>query len=632
MGNKTVNKRLGIWWFGGDRTGVHDSDVVFIESLMPYLDRLMVICSSALSVDDRAVFSRWSHDVIIMDASYCTGAYAKALDSVTDKETMQYDEVLFFDRRLIGPFYPLDAMFDTMNNRTCDYWGLHWCYRHRVNAIEKARLNKPWKAILPDYIPWSFFAVRKSLLKSKSFKQLMNRALRLSDAVRSEYQIEMKAAQQFTKAGFTSSDYLDTELFRDYAYNSVLTAPYRTLKALKSPYLYAKLFHMNMSETLEYTLGQTIVDTLMFIKKETKYDMDVLYDHVLKSGHQHDIKNAFGLTFSLPSGHDIPAKDIGDMQVALCMHLYYEDLFDECLAYAASMPVYADLYITTNTEEKKKLLEQKIAGFKCAKCDVRVIGNRGRDVSALLVGCRDVMRRYDLICFAHDKKTTQHSPNCIGETFAYQCFENILKTPHYVSNLIQTFIQNPRLGILSPTPPFHAELYNSIGREWERNFKRTKELADQLDIQVPLSEDKPPLAPLGTMFWFRGQALEMLCDDNMTYTDFPEEPNDVDGTILHAYERLYPYAAQQSGYFAGHCMVDTYAQIQTNAYYHMLWEFNHTCFKQIDLKYDNYNKLMSQVKKKVKKNLYLRLEHFVLSHFNEGIIRFLKVVLRKQKK
>ena len=42
---------------------------------------------------------------------------------------------------------------------------------------------------------------------------------------------------------------------------------------------------------------------------------------------------------------------------------------------------------------------------------------------------------YDIVCFAHDKKTTQLKPHCIGEGFAYKCFENILGTKEYYPRL-----------------------------------------------------------------------------------------------------------------------------------------------------------------------------------------------------
>ena len=49
---------------------------------------------------------------------------------------------------------------------------------------------------------------------------------------------------------------------------------------------------------------------------------------------------------------------------------------------------------------------------------------------------------------------------------------------------------------------------------------------------------KTPVAPLGTMFWFRARAMEKLFAREWAYEDFPAEPTgENDGNILHAIER-----------------------------------------------------------------------------------------------
>ena len=133
------------------------------------------------------------------------------------------------------------------------------------------------------------------------------------------------------------------------------------------------------------------------------------------------------------------------------------------------MPASADIYVTTDSERKRGLIEAKFAGLGKERVAVRVLANRGRDVSALLIGGRGIVDRYDYICFAHDKKSTQTPPLLIGQSFAYKCFENILGSGEYVRNVIRTFEANPRLGLLVPPPP-HSFYLQTIGREWQQNY------------------------------------------------------------------------------------------------------------------------------------------------------------------
>ena len=67
------------------------------------------------------------------------------------------------------------------------------------------------------------------------------------------------------------------------------------------------------------------------------------------------------------------------------LHFYFEDLAEYCLHYVQSMPKEADIYVTVGSEKKKKIIEET---FSVLENNVKVIliENRGRDVSALLVG------------------------------------------------------------------------------------------------------------------------------------------------------------------------------------------------------------------------------------------------------
>ena len=101
------------------------------------------------------------------------------------------------------------------------------------------------------------------------------------------------------------------------------------------------------------------------------------------------------------------------------------DLLDKTLEYAKSMPEGCDFIFTVGSEENATIVRERCKDLPY-NVDVRVIQNRGRDVSALLVGAGKDCLQYDYVCFAHDKKVTQLSPYSIGDGFAYKCFENVL--------------------------------------------------------------------------------------------------------------------------------------------------------------------------------------------------------------
>ena len=46
-----------------------------------------------------------------------------------------------------------------------------------------------------------------------------------------------------------------------------------------------------------------------------------------------------------------------------------------------------------------------------------------------------------------------------------------------------------------------------------------------------------------------------------TLCDFPKEPLPVDGTLLHAIERIYPFVVQSQGYYSAYSVPDDLASV-----------------------------------------------------------------------
>ena len=249
-------------------------------------------------------------------------------------------------------------------------------------------------------------------------------------------------------------------------------------------------------------------------------------------------------------------------KVALFMHLYFMDLLDSSYVYASAMPEFADLYITTDSEDKKKQILRRFEGFPCGKMEVRVVPNRGRDVTALMIGLKDVIPKYEIACFFHDKKAGQVSPGSVGDSFGYKCSKNVLYNRAYVYRILQKFEEEPRLGLLSPPEPNHGVYFTTLGYEWCFNYEVTKKVAERLGLTVPMAEDKAPIAPFGSVFWFRVDALRILHEYPWKLEDFPDEPLPVNQTISHGVERIRPYVVQQEGYYPAFVMAEPYAEIE----------------------------------------------------------------------
>ena len=103
--------------------------------------------------------------------------------------------------------------------------------------------------------------------------------------------------------------------------------------------------------------------------------------------------------------------------------------------------------------------------------------------------------------------------------------------------VLDRFAQDEHLGLIFAEEPHLTD--------WSGNLA----LAQKLAVRVGLDQGFPPFFeyPVGTMFWLRPRALKPLLDLELGWDDYPEEPIANDGTILHALERLIPFAAESQG-------------------------------------------------------------------------------------
>ena len=551
------SKRIGIYLFY-DSQGIVDGYVdYFLDYFTIAVDKLVVVCNGQVKEQGSKVFQKYTSDIISREnEGYDVWGYKAGLDYIGWNNLINYDEVVIANNTMIGPFYPLTEMFADMSQKDLDFWGITRHYEFDYDFLGHNEYG-----YLPEHIQSFFMCFRKSLVQSVKFQKYWDKMPEINDYNQAVGIFETAFTKKFSDYGFTWDTYVDTSDIENLSYFPLMDYPLYLIKEKRCPIVKKRSFFQDYNSFLNSTIGRQSVEVFEYIKDYTEYDENLIWDTLLRTCHQADICKCLQTNYILSSESVEKEENFSDHKIALFMHLYFDDLVDSSVHYASSMPDYADIYITTNTEEKKKVFEAHFSQLQ-NKVEIRVVPNRGRDVSSLLVSLKDVLPKYEIACFYHDKKSGQSKPGSVGECFGYKCAENVLHNRAFVYRVIKTFVENPRLGILSPPEPNHAEYFASLGHEWFNNFANTKELAKKLGITVPMDETKEPIAPLGSVFWFRVKALKPLHDYPWKYEDFPQEPLPIDETISHAIERIRPYAAQQAGYYPAYVMVDQYARIE----------------------------------------------------------------------
>lgn len=564
--NSGHKQRLGIYCFY-DKYGHAASFIkTFLDDLMDNLDDLVVVVNGQLSDQARQLFSEYTKTIIVREnKGLDVAAYKQAILTLGWEKLESYDEVICLNDTVMGPVYPFREMFACMDCKDVDFWGITAYVGETVD-----------KEQIPTHLQAYWHAYRRSLVSSPAFHEYWETMPLWKDYAEVTRKHEMTFTKHFADLGFTWASYIDWRKYQGYSSYPLLYMPMQIVRDDRCPIFKRRSFFVDYSAYFDQTAGQPALDLYEYLRDHTDYDVDMIWDAILPSYNIDDIRKAMHLDYVLPSQainpqtHDRPRS-------AFIYHVYFMDLLEDTCHYIASLPEETDLYITS-TEDKIPQIREYMQqhGISHQATFIPVI-NRGRDVSALLVAACPVVLsgKYDVIGFAHDKKSSQNQENghhgTESQGFAYKLMENTLGSEAYVKNILTLFAENPRLGQVTPPPPYHALYFaHTIPHDWGANYEITKELLeDRLGIHVPLSPTKPTASAMGSCYWFRVEALKPLFEYGWKYEDFlPEGQMGEDGTISHAIERANGYICQSRGYYPAWVLSDRYARIEVDSLFY----------------------------------------------------------------
>ena len=236
-------------------------------------------------------------------------------------------------------------------------------------------------------------------------------------------------------------------------------------------------------------------------------------------------------------------------RIAVFIHAFYAEMMPEFWELMQRIPCAFDVYISTSTPEHQAQIEAFLAarGFpEDATFVVVVAQNRGRDMSSLFITFRAAVlsKKYEVALRLHSKRTPQVSRQ-VGESFKKHLFDNLVKSRGYVANVLDRLEAEPDLGMIMP--PVVQIGFGTLGHGWFINRQPLQNLANDMGLSVRLDEDTP-VAPYGTMYWFRTDALREMFKWKWRWEDYNLEPNHIDGGLAHVQERLICYCCVDRGY------------------------------------------------------------------------------------
>lgn len=291
-----------------------------------------------------------------------------------------------------------------------------------------------------------------------------------------------------------------------------------------------------------------------YINALSKAIMDIPYqDSEVESGKDGEAGLRYlggGASEDIVSSWNKELMDSEEARIAVQAHVFYPEMLGDITEKVNHIPYAYDLYVSTTDEDKAKqirlYLEKNCYAKKVA---VEVFPNKGRDVAPFIWQMKPIIKNYQYFCHLHTKKSLHNS---LGDVWREYLYENLLGSPVIVMEILHLFESDQQIGVVFPD---NLDVVRHFV-EWGSNKEIAENLLRRMNLEIDLPNDI--IFPAGNMFWGRTAAVHNLFDTNYTDEDFPEEGAQVDGTMMHAIERLWLYVSKANGYRyqRTRCLVD----------------------------------------------------------------------------
>lgn len=532
-----------------------DYVLVKLAALREHAERIVVISNGPVEAASRAQLEEIVDDVWEREnTGFDVWAYKEAQERIGWDELVRFDELILMNYTFFGPIYPFSETFDRLDVADVDFWGLteHGAVTEHEFAGGGA---------LPPHIQSHWIAVRGPMLRSPEYRTYWDEMPEITSYDASISLHETRFTRHFDELGFS---HLVAWPESDYPSQHPIFDDIAQMLDDRLPIVKRRLFfHDPLYLEKNVIIGRDVLERI----EGAGYPLELIWRNIVRSAQPRMLATNTNLLDILPVAEFEPdtgrALDRGAMpRIAVVMHLFYDEMLDEMMDRVDLVPGDPRLIITTSDEERAGRIRDGLAarGGWGERAEVRVVAsNRGRDISAFYVACADVLHdeSIDLIVKIHGKKSAQDGWNA-GQWFKRHLLDNLLPSEGYAANLIALFQRDATLGLVFP--PVVNMGYPTLGHGWFTNKEPAKALAKRLGVTVPL-DAATPLAPLGSMFVARREALAILADAGFGWDDFPGEGGYKDGTLAHVIERFPAYAAAQLGYRTGTVMSPEMAAI-----------------------------------------------------------------------
>ena len=546
----------------------YETDNLLYDYAKFYLSKLKAICSKVIVVSNcklDSVAQGWLTTrgfklVQRGNTGYDFAAWKDALSRMDLKQLEEYDELILCNNSVFGPLFSFDELFAKMETRKCDFWGVS--LHPAIGVIQKTHLQ-------------SYFLVfKKKVFCSDAFRNYWKN-LSLPSTFQQAIEEEIKFTPYLEDSGFTWSALLDNRLDIKNYIDIPRNNPLLSLQN-GSPFIKKKVFLAPYSYYFDRGLVKDASSSLDWVAKNTNYPVNLIEEYLIKKLYPSQYKSIFHKNYVIDENANSCLNEDVVKRTAIIFYAYFDDLCEKCVPFILNMPEKSQVFIVSSSKKTLDKYKDLLSQSPERKIEFKLQENRGRNEAAYFLTCRGVWDKFSYICLAHDKKL-RHLPKVEGDSAFIHSFQNVLATKGFVLQLLELFENNERIGMVVPPTPIHSEWQGILRVPYGPNKGICLDLLKKMECEESL--DPCPIAPYGGNFWVRSSALLPLLRiiDKEGISFFPKEPLALDGTVLHALERIYPEINRKEGFFTAVASPNSYVSAYFDNLHYLARLYSNQC-------------------------------------------------------
>lgn len=568
--------RLGLF-LCFDSEGTIDEYVKYLlEDMKKNLSHLCIIVNGELSYESRTILMQYSTDIITrQNIGFDVGGWRDAMtDHFGFEKLQEYDEIILFNDSFFGPIYPFKEMFDVMDSKDIDFWGI------TVHGETHNAKNLCPYGYRPRYLQTYFMAFRQNLVKSKEFQEYWSNLPNFTEFNAVAFKHQAVFTRYFSDLGYKWEAYVDTSDLEETIDNPVSFHTFKMFDLVvnrRMPVIKRKAFKLPRQRHLRYNIGKDISSTMDYLDKYTNYDVSLIYKYFLRILDHDSLANTLNSVRIFPKENTITKQS--NKKIAVIAHLNNSHLWEYAYNYIKNIPEYIDIIITTDTKEKKEIFEKNILEKLNNKSQVILVNTKYHEINASFICCKDILKNYEYFCYINDKKWEGTDYITVYESIKHILWENTLASTNYIESIIEEFDNKSNLGLIVPPKINHGTYFFSYAKNyWNESFEQTQKLLEQMNINLEISKEYPPIS-IGNCFWAKYDALKPLFELDIDSENYQEEQILNDEKISSALERSYGYVAASQSYYSEIVMTEDYGRVELSNYEHMFSRVLTACQK-----------------------------------------------------